>query len=83
MGDLGYVRSWLSEDRFDKVWKRYLFTKDPYDNFLKVLDQYICFWLRYVMFRVSGQLEYSRQDGMRERESETLVKAEIYAKQRK
>ena len=78
MGDLGYVRSWLSEDRFDKVWKRYLFTKDPYDNFLKVLDQYICFRLRYVIFGVNGQLEYGREGRRerREREESTCMRIE-------
>ena len=43
-----------------------MLTRDPYDHILKVLGQYIYFWLRYVSFRVNGELE-GRERGKRER----------------
>ena len=41
---------------------------------LKVFDQYICFWLRYVNFRVNGQLVQG--PARREREKSTCMRIE-------
>ena len=44
----------------------WMYLVDPYDHVLKVLCQYLHFRLRYVSFRVNGQLEYGREERERE-----------------